>query len=97
MFRLWVALVVSIGLIDTAGAQLVQLPDWDTIEITTFDLGGGIYMLEGFGGNIGVSVGEDGVFLIDDQYAPLTPKIIAAIKELSDQPIRFVRVLNFLL
>lgn len=90
MVRLWVALVVSIGLIDTAGAQLVQLPDWDTVEITTFDLGGGIYMLEGFGGNVGVSVGEDGVFLVDDQYAPLTPKVIAAVNELSDQPIRFV-------
>jgi glyoxylase-like metal-dependent hydrolase (beta-lactamase superfamily II) len=90
MQRIWVALVASVAAIGTAEAQLVQLPDWDTVDITTFDLGNGIYMLEGFGGNIGVSVGEDGVFLIDDQYAPLTPKIIAAIKELSDQPIRFV-------
>ena len=77
-------------MIDAAHAQLIQLPDWDTVEIKTFELGNGIYMLEGFGGNIGVSVGEDGVFLIDDQYAPLTPKIIAAIKKFSDQPIRFV-------
>ena len=37
-----------------------------------------LYMLQGAGGNIGVSVGEDAVFLIDDQYAPLTPKIKAA-------------------
>jgi glyoxylase-like metal-dependent hydrolase (beta-lactamase superfamily II) len=47
-------------------------------------------MLEGEGGNIGVSFGDDGVFLIDDQYAPLTPKIIAAIKSISDKPIRFL-------
>ena len=84
MYRLWVALVASAGVIGTAEAQLVQLPDWDTVDITSFDLGNGIYMLEGFGGNIGVSVGEDGVFLIDDQYAPLTPKLIATISKLSD-------------
>jgi glyoxylase-like metal-dependent hydrolase (beta-lactamase superfamily II) len=90
MHRLWVALVASIGLSDVAEAQLVQLPDWDTVNVTLLDLGSGIYMLEGFGGNIGVSVGEDGVFLVDDQYAPLTQKIVAAIQELSDQPIRFV-------
>ena len=47
-------------------------------------------MLEGCGGNIGVSAGEDGVFLIDDQYAPLTEEILAAVAEISDQPVRFV-------
>lgn len=46
--------------------------------------------LYGAGGNIGVSVGEDGVFLIDDQYAPLTDRIRAAIDELSDKPVKFV-------
>ena len=47
-------------------------------------------MLTGRGGNIGVSVGEDGVFLVDDQFAPLTPKRKAAIAALSEEPIRFV-------
>jgi len=47
-------------------------------------------MLEGEGGNIGVSAGEDGVFLIDDQFAPLTPKIVAAVKAISEKPIRFL-------
>jgi glyoxylase-like metal-dependent hydrolase (beta-lactamase superfamily II) len=47
-------------------------------------------MLEGRGGNIGVSAGEDGVVLIDDQFAPLTDKIRAAVKSIADQPIRFV-------
>lgn len=54
------------------------------------DLGQGIYMLVGRGGNIGVSTGDDGVFVIDDQFADLAAAIIAEIGELSDGPIRFV-------
>lgn len=61
-----------------------------TVAITRIDLGHGLYMLRGQGGNIGVSVGSDGVILIDDQFAPLTPAIEAAIREVSDAPIRFV-------
>jgi len=49
-----------------------------------------LYMLKGQGGNIGISIGVDGVFMIDDQYAPLTPKILAAIKTLSAKPIKFL-------
>ena len=60
------------------------------VEITTHAVAPGIYMLVGMGGNIGVSVGEDGVFMIDDQFAPLTDKITAAVAALSDRPIRFV-------
>ncbi len=54
------------------------------VTITTTDLGSGIYMLEGRGGNIGVSIGEDGVFMVDDQFEPLTAQIEAAIAELND-------------
>ena len=60
------------------------------VQIRTVEIADGIYMLAGQGGNIGVSAGEDGVFLIDDQFAPLTEKIRAAIAEISDQPIRFL-------
>ncbi|MDH3980181.1 MAG: MBL fold metallo-hydrolase [Gammaproteobacteria bacterium] len=60
------------------------------IEIVATRAGPGIYMLTGKGGNLGVSVGSDGVFLVDDQFAPLTGKIRAAIAALTDQPIRFV-------
>ena len=60
------------------------------VEIKTQEVAEGIYMLIGQGGNIGVSVGEDGVFMIDDQYAPLTEKIMAAIAALSDKPVRFL-------
>ena len=60
------------------------------VNIVATKVGDGLYMLAGQGGNIGVSVGEDGVFMIDDQFAPLTEKIKAAIKKLSDKPIRFM-------
>lgn len=69
---------------------LLAQRDYSDIQITTTDLGNGIYMLKGAGGNLGVSVGEDGVFLIDDQMAPLTEKIQAALAELSDTPVRYV-------
>jgi glyoxylase-like metal-dependent hydrolase (beta-lactamase superfamily II) len=62
----------------------------DTVRIQTVPVASGIYMLVGSGGNIGVSVGEDAVFLVDDQFAPLTGKIIEAVKAISDKPIRFL-------
>lgn len=47
-------------------------------------------MLDGVGGNIAISVGEDGPFIVDDQFAPLTEKIKGAISKITDKPIRFV-------
>lgn len=64
--------------------------NWDTITVRVQPLRGGVYMLTGAGGNIGLSVGGDAAFLVDDQYAPLTPKIIAAVRTVTQQPIRFV-------
>jgi len=90
MYKICAILLAAASVFSDAEAQLVQLPDWDSVEMNTFDLGNGIYMLDGFGGNIGVSVDEDGVFLVDDQYAPLTPKVLAAIGALTEQPVRFV-------
>ena len=52
-----------------------QQRNFDAVQIKTTKVAEGIYMLEGEGGNIGVSAGEDGVFLIDDQFAPLSQKI----------------------
>ncbi|NIR42637.1 MAG: MBL fold metallo-hydrolase [Gemmatimonadetes bacterium] len=60
------------------------------VEVVATEVGPGLYMITGDGGNIGVSAGEDGVFLIDDQYAPLTDEIVAVIRGFSDEPIRFV-------
>ena len=67
-----------------------QRGNFDDVEYAVTDLGNGIYMLEGSGGNIGLSIGEDGAFLIDDQYAPLTPKLLAAIRELTEAPVKYV-------
>ena len=70
--------------------NVVAAQDFDNIEITATQVTDSIYMLQGSGGNIGVSVGDDGTFIIDDQFAPLTDKISAAIGELTDQPVEFV-------
>ena len=51
---------------------------------------GNVYMLEGEGGNIGASIGEDGIVVIDDQYAPLAERIQAALKSITDKPVRFI-------
>ncbi|MBJ6368003.1 MBL fold metallo-hydrolase [Snuella sedimenti] len=64
--------------------------NFDNVTIETIKLSNNVYMLMGAGGNIGVSVGDDGVFIIDDQFAPLTTKIVTAIKAINDQPIRFL-------
>ena len=63
---------------------------FEDVEIKTHKITDSIYMLEGAGGNIGLSIGDDGALLIDDQFAPLTEKITAAVASLTDQPIRFV-------
>src|SRR5437879_6434898 len=74
----------------TAAAQ--QQPDFSKVQIKATKVSGNIYMLEGQGGNIAASVGEDGIVIVDDQFAPLADKIQAALKELkiTDKPMRFV-------
>lgn len=67
-----------------------QNRDFSKVEIVAEKIADGLYMLTGAGGNIGLSVGEDGAFLIDDQYAPLTDKIRAAVAKVSAQPVRFL-------
>ena len=64
--------------------------NFDKVEIKTEKLSPSTYVLFGAGGNIGVSVGDDALFIIDDQYAPINPKILAALKLLSDKPVKFV-------
>lgn len=73
-----------------AAFAVQQQPDWDAVEITREDLGSGIQVLFGRGGNIAISTGADGTLMVDDQYAPLTEKILAAVAEVTDAPVRFV-------
>src|SRR5438105_5878399 len=64
--------------------------DFSKVQMKVSKVAGNIYMLEGAGGNIGASVGEDGIVIVDDQYAPLADKIQAALKAITDKPLRFV-------
>jgi len=67
-----------------------QQHDFSKVQMKVTKVSGNIYMLEGAGGNIGASIGDDGIVLVDDQYAPLADKIRAALKGISDKPIRFI-------
>ena len=58
--------------------------DFSKVEIKAEKIAGNVYMLEGRGGNIGVSVGSDGILIVDDQFAPLADKIKAALKTLGE-------------
>ncbi len=63
---------------------------FDNVQIKTAKVAENVYMLVGSGGNIGLSIGEDGAFVIDDQYKELSQKILSAIKEITDEPVRFL-------
>ena len=69
---------------------LAQDDDFSKVQIKVTKVAGSVYMLEGSGGNIGASVGEDGIVIVDDQFAPLADKIQAALKGITDKPVRFV-------
>jgi glyoxylase-like metal-dependent hydrolase (beta-lactamase superfamily II) len=85
-------LVLTAALLLPLAATAQQEPDWSKVEIKVSKVSGNIYMLEGQGGNIAASVGEDGVVIVDDEFAPLAEKIQAALKNLkiTDKPVRFV-------
>src|SRR6188472_1852354 len=80
--------VVAAMCVGVTNAQ--QQPDWNKIEIKTTDLGNRTYMLAGQGGNITVAVGDEGILMVDGQFAPLSDKIKAAIKEISPLPIKYL-------
>ncbi len=64
--------------------------DTEEVTLTTSQVAAGIYMISGRGGNITFSVGDDGVVMIDDNYAPLTPAVLNAVASVTDQPIRLI-------
>ncbi len=85
-FQSLAVVLTSLILAGTASAQ----QDFTNVEIIPHHVAGSVYYLEGAGGNIGLSIGEDGIVMIDDQYAPLTERILAAIRSLNDGEIRFL-------
>jgi cyclase len=67
-----------------------RMPDFNKVEIKVSRLAGQVYRLEGEGGATGVLVGPDGVLMVDSQWAPLTEKLVAAVRQISDGRIRFL-------
>jgi len=82
--------VVVITLTVLAGLAAAQDQDFSKVQMKVTKVSGNVYMLEGAGGNIGASVGDDGIVVVDDQYAPMADKIKAALKGITDKPVRFV-------
>jgi cyclase len=80
--------LISAFLLMTGGAIAQQ--DFSKVEIKVTKVSGNIYLLEGAGGNIAASVGQDGIVIVDDQFAPLAEKIQAALKGITDKPVRFI-------
>lgn len=79
------SLVVFLSANTAAGQQ-----DFSKVEIKVTKVAGNVYMLEGSGGNIGVSVGADGILIVDDEFAPLADKIKAALKTLGEGKLKFI-------
>lgn len=67
-----------------------QAQDWDKVEIKATHVGGTVYVLEGAGGNIGVSVGADGILMVDDQFAAVADKVRTAMQELHRGDVEFI-------
>src|SRR5881227_2350351 len=92
---LLIKLIVG-GLAVTSGLSALQAQqDFSKVEIKATKVAGHVYMLEGSGGNIGVSTGDDGIVIVDDQFAPLATKIKQALKNINDKPVRFVLNTHF--
>ncbi len=87
--------VLTISLAAAPGRARAQGADYSKVEIQTRKLNDSTYMLVGAGGNIGLSVGEDAVFLIDDQFAPLAPKLKAAVARITNKPVQFLLNTHF--
>src|SRR6266508_3735399 len=72
------------------GTAAGQQVDFSKVQIKVTKVSGNIYLLEGAGGNIAASVGDDGIVIVDDQFTPLAEKIQAALKGITDKPVRFI-------
>jgi len=80
----------SLLVLFVAASAAAQDRDFSKVEVKAAKVAGNVYVLTGSGGNIGATVGEDGIAIVDDQFAPLAPKIQAALRALSPAPVRFV-------
>jgi cyclase len=95
MRQVWILFAVCLCSLTLLCALLcaplsAQDQDFSKVQMKVSRVAGNVYMLEGAGGNIGASVGDDGIVIVDDQYAPLADKIQAALKGITDKPVRFI-------
>ncbi len=84
--KVFLLLIVLMLFAASAPAQT----DFSKVQMKATKVAGNVYMLEGAGGNIGVSVGDDGLLIVDDQFAPLADKIRAALKGIADKKLHFI-------
>lgn len=90
-FLCWFSILFTVLVAASTNAQ----QHWDKVDVKVHPVVGNIYMLTGSGGNIGVSVGEDGILIVDNQYAPLADKIKGALRSLHPSPPKFVLNTHF--
>jgi cyclase len=83
-------MLIGVAIAAVSGGIVLAQQDFSQVQIKTTKIGGNFYTLEGSGGTIGVLAGPDGVLMVDAQFAPLSDKIVAAIKQISDGRIRFL-------
>jgi cyclase len=84
------AAIVAGGALAVGGRAFAQNQNFDAVQIDTVHVRDGIYMLVGAGGNTTIDVGDDGIMVVDTQFAPLSTKIINAIRAISNGPIRYI-------
>jgi cyclase len=81
---------LAVALVLVTFSAAAQDEDLSKVEMKVTKVSGNVYMLEGAGGNIAACVGEDGIVIVDDEFAPLADKIREALKGITDKPVRFV-------
>lgn len=90
MNTLFFVRILAAGLIAISAMHAHAQRDFSKVEIKPEQLSDNLYLLTGAGGNMALFTGEDGAFMVDDQFAPLSEKILAVVSELTDEPLRFV-------
>ncbi|WP_226701995.1 MBL fold metallo-hydrolase [Microbulbifer elongatus] len=90
MKKSFLAKVLTVGLFAASAMSVQAQRDFSKVEIEPQPVAENLYMLTGAGGNMALFAGDDGAFLVDDQFAPLSEKILAAVGKLTDKPLRFV-------
>src|ERR1700730_16794642 len=82
--------VLAVAVVLAAFSAAAQDEDLSKVEMKVTKVSGNVYMLQGAGGNIAASVGQDGIVIVDDEFAPLADRIREALKGITDKPVRFV-------